>query len=196
MDGFQHWLNRIVKWRFEVFLTKEYDCKHGGENPRRGFAPFEYTTHFQMCKSSILESEREGALTELTKTYSRHLSWLNSIRVCFFLVAIFFSKPLNLQPFLCVISDVTLGNEWRLIRVRSSERWGQMQRWEPPSAPHVLPCCWWRLSCLAHTCLMTGLPMCWRDTPSNGTSGDQHSSHHHLWSDQCPIFVERYLLCF
>lgn len=81
MDGFQHWLNRIVKWRFEVFLTKEYDCKHGGENPRRGFAPFEYTTHFQMCKSSILESEREGGLTELTKTYSRHLSWLNSIRV-------------------------------------------------------------------------------------------------------------------
>lgn len=57
-------------------------------------------------------------------------------------------------------------------------------------------CCWWWLSCLAHTCLMTGLPMCWRNTPCNGTSGDQRSSHHHLWSDQCHIFVERYLLRF
>lgn len=113
MDGFQHWLNRIVKWRFEVFLTKEYDCKHGGENPRRGFAPFEYTTHFQMCKSSILELECEGGLTELTKTYSRHISWLNSIHMGFFFlslfVAFFLSKPLNLKSF-CVISDVTLGN--------------------------------------------------------------------------------------
>lgn len=40
----------------------------------------------------------------------------------------------------------------------------------------MLPGCWWRLSCLAHTCLMTGLPMCWINTPPSCTSGDQCST--------------------
>lgn len=31
---------------------------------------------------------------------------------------------------------------------------------------------------------------------SNATSGHQRRSHHHLWSDQCSIFVERFLLRF
>lgn len=110
MDGFQHWLNRIVKWRFEVFLTKEYDCKHGGENPRRGFAPFEYTTHFQMCKSTILEFDCEGGLPELTKTCSRPLSRLPSVhaRLCAasFFVAFFFLKPLNIKYF-CSLWSLT-----------------------------------------------------------------------------------------
>lgn len=99
MDGFQHWLNRIVKWRFEVFLTKEYDCKHGGGNPRRGFAPFEYTTHFQMCKSSILEFEREGGLTQLTKTQDVFDGWIQF--KCGFLCCILLPKASESKVLLC-----------------------------------------------------------------------------------------------
>lgn len=68
-------------------------------------------------------------------------------------------------------------------------------RWKPPSTPRVLLFSQWLRSRIAHTFLMTGLPICWINTKSSAhTSGDQRSAQPHLWSDKCAILVERYLL--
>lgn len=71
-----------------------------GENPRRGFAPFEYTTHFQMWKSSILEFGAWGRID----TIDQNLLKTESDSCAVFFVAFFFIKPLNLKSFLCDLS--------------------------------------------------------------------------------------------
>lgn len=46
----------------------------------------------------------------------------------------------------------------------------------------------WLFSCLAHTFLMTGLPICWINTTFPAcTSGDQRNAQPRLWSDKCAI---------
>lgn len=189
MDGFQHWLNRIVKWRFEVFLTEEYDCKHGGgksqKRPRFVWVYNIFSFRVNLVFWSL--SERRIDQNLLKPSFMAGFNSCAALRCVFF----FFFCTLLLLNIKVLFCDVRLG-----IRELVTTDTCEMQ-WEV------------RLEASVDTTYAAGLLVAallfsaylLNDWPSHVLNKHAFQlyiwrpvQHPHLWSDQCPVFVERYLL--